>query len=109
MYIYCNMRLSIFLGWHKVMESIDCALELGYDPVKVNFSSSTDLLFKHISTGCSQTIQKKGDGVGARTLVDKIDTMTEIYGLLIHKPPQFRSTQTKRASSFMESSQVYRS
>ncbi|XP_073230346.1 molybdenum cofactor biosynthesis protein 1-like isoform X2 [Porites lutea] len=23
-------------GWHKVMESIDCALELGYDPVKVN-------------------------------------------------------------------------
>ena len=24
-----------FLGWHKVMESIDSALELGYDPVKV--------------------------------------------------------------------------
>ncbi|XP_022793857.1 molybdenum cofactor biosynthesis protein 1-like [Stylophora pistillata] len=23
-------------GWHKVMESIDCALELGYNPVKVN-------------------------------------------------------------------------
>lgn len=23
-------------GWHKVLESIDCALELGYDPVKVN-------------------------------------------------------------------------
>ncbi|CAH3152829.1 unnamed protein product [Pocillopora meandrina] len=23
-------------GWHKVMESIDSALELGYDPVKVN-------------------------------------------------------------------------
>ncbi|CAH3119144.1 unnamed protein product [Porites lobata] len=23
-------------GWHKVMESTDCALELGYDPVKVN-------------------------------------------------------------------------
>lgn len=35
--VYCNMSLSIFLGWHKVMESIDCALELGYDPVKVNF------------------------------------------------------------------------
>ena len=36
--IDCNTRLSIFLGWHKVMESIDCALELGYDPVKVSFS-----------------------------------------------------------------------
>ena len=24
-----------FLGWHKVMESIDHALELGYNPVKV--------------------------------------------------------------------------
>ena len=36
--IDCNTRLSIILGWHKVMESIDCALELGYDPVKVSFS-----------------------------------------------------------------------
>ena len=44
------------------MESIDCALELGYDPVKVNFSLCTDLLFNHISTGCSEKIQKRGMG-----------------------------------------------
>ena len=40
------------------MESIDCALELGYDPVKVSFSWCTDC----ISTGRSEKIQKKGDG-----------------------------------------------
>ena len=68
-FIYCNTRLSIFLGWHKVMESIDCALELGYDPVKVNFSLSTDFLFNHIS---SVKIQKRG-WVGGRTLVCKTD------------------------------------
>ena len=44
------------------MESIDCALELAYDPVKVNFSLCTDLLFNHISTGCSEKIQKRGMG-----------------------------------------------
>ena len=33
------------------------------------------MLFKRISTGCSQKVQKKVDGVGGRTLVDKIDTI----------------------------------
>ena len=30
-----KFSFKCFLGWHKVMESIDSALELGYDPVKV--------------------------------------------------------------------------
>lgn len=33
---------KLFLGWHKVMESIDCALELGYNPVKVRDSDFND-------------------------------------------------------------------
>ena len=55
------------------MESIDCALELGYDPVKVNFSLCTDLLLNHICTRRIKKIQKKGDGMGGRALVGKID------------------------------------
>ena len=80
-FINCNTRLSIFLGWHKVMESIDCALELGYDPVKVNFSLSTDFLFNHIS---SVKIQKRG-WVGGRTLVCKTDMVEPPCVTTCHK------------------------
>ena len=65
------------------MESIDCALELGYDPVKVNFSLCTELLFNHISTGCSEKIQKRG-WVGGRTLVCKTDMVEPPCATISH-------------------------